>query len=469
MSSTRRQVLQWGAGLGAAAAVGWGGIARLLPPRPSPRLDPVPDLAARLFDALDAGERAEACVGYDHPLRQYHNRGVDTGGIWALKLDREARSILVDLVHAGLSATGRERVPRQFLLSWPGIHATRLLVCGNPHEPPYQILVTGPHLNLRLGGRSREGVAFGGPQVYGDQRGNGRPGLPGNVYRYQLERAHEVFASLSPAERKAARLDRSPVQTDIVLRGRTGAFDGVPVGDLPAKSRGLARGLAAAILENYPDDDVAYAWDCIERNGGVDALFLADYEQDHQGGRRAGQGPSQIFRLEGPSAVLYFRGEPHVHAFLNVAMDGDAPLSVGELVAVNPAPLDSAGVKALFEAILLEQTGADLAYYPAEGVAGRLRAGPIRTGDLYTLESWRDRVAVVEVEGANLAEPMRSALRARGSAPRLRGTYRIATVRYVADQLEDEVLGSVESVQTGAMLRDVAVAHLAARGFPSRG
>jgi 2',3'-cyclic-nucleotide 2'-phosphodiesterase (5'-nucleotidase family) len=150
-------------------------------------------------------------------------------------------------------------------------------------------------------------------------------------------------------------------------------------------------------------------------------------------------------------------------------MDGDAPLSVGELVAMNPTALDAAGVKALFEAIMLEQTGADLAHYPAVGVAGRLRAGPIRTGDLYTLENWRDRLAVVEVKGANLADPMRTELRSRGSAVQLRRTYRIATVRYVADELADEVLGTVESDETGAMLRDVAIAHLTERGFPSHG
>ena len=132
MPSTRRQILKWGVGLGAIAGVGGGAF--LLPPRPSARLDPLPDLALRLFDALDGGEKAEACVAYDHPLRQYHNRGLDTGGIWALKLSREARSILVDLVHAGLSPQGRQRIPSQFFLDWPGVHATN----SRPLKPRLQ-------------------------------------------------------------------------------------------------------------------------------------------------------------------------------------------------------------------------------------------------------------------------------------------------------------------------------------------
>ena len=123
-------------------------------------------------------------------------------------------------------------------------------------------------------------------------------------------------------------------------------------------------------------------------------------------------------------------------------------------------------MKALFEHVLREHADADLAYYPMVGVAGRLRAGPVRTGDLYTVESWRDSVAVVTVKGADLAEPMREALQARGAGVASDRTYRIATVRYVADALAEEVLGRVASDETGGMLRDVAIAHLSEHGFP---
>ncbi len=467
MSPTRRQVLKWGGvGLGALAGVGVAGRAVLIPPRPSAELAPLPDLAIRLFEMLGEDERAEAVFDYEHPLRQYHNRGVDTGGAWAFFLRRETRRVLVDLVHVALSDSGRQRIPNQFFLDWPGVHVTRLAIFGDPRKPPYQILVTGPHLNLRVGGRSREGVAFGGPQVYGDQRGNGKLGLPGNVYRDQLELGQQLFARLSAGERKVARQAKAPVQTAIELQGSRGVFEGIPVADLAREKREDARKIVASILDTYAPEDVAYAWECIERNGGVDALHLADYAEDHQGGRNFGNGPSQIFRLEGPAAVLYYRGEPHLHAFFNVGMDGEHPLSVGEVVAENPAALDRGGVKALFEKILLSETGADLAYYHAESVAGQLRAGTIRTGDLYNLESWRERVSLVEVKGADLSAALVSALQARGDAVQSRATYRVATTSYVAENLAEEVLGAVASETTGAMVRDVAISHLKAQGFP---
>jgi hypothetical protein len=465
MPPTRRQLLKYGIGAGAVVGLGTLGRVLLIPPSPSASLASTAELAIQLVDALDEDERTEAYLPYDHPLRQYHNRGVDTGGLWSIRLNAKARQILVDLVHAGLSEIGRERVLNQFFVNLPGIHVTRLAICGDPRTPFCQILVTGPHLNLRLGGTNREGVAFGGPQVYGDQRGNEKIGLPGNVYRYQLEAGQRLFAGLTPAERQLARQPKAPVQTAIEVQGRAGRFHGVPVAEISTESRQRVRQWISGILENYAEADAADAWQCIEANGGVEAMHLADYAEDHQPGRNVGNGISQIFRLEGPAAVFHYRGEPHLHALFNVAMNGERPLSVGEVIGENPVALDRADVKALFEEVLLAETGADLAYYHAESVAGILRAGTIRTGDLYNLESWREDVTVVDIKGADLSETLRTAFRAGGESPNRNSTYRVATTSYITGNLAEEFLGSIDSEETGPMLRDVAIAHLSKYGF----
>src|SRR5207237_568554 len=107
--------------------------------------------------------------------------------------NREQRRILTDLMYAGVSEAGWERIPQEDITRWMGVHSMRVLICGDPTSPPYQIILTGTHLNLRLGGKSLEGAAFGGPQVYGDQRGNEQPGLPGNVYRDQFVIAQRLL------------------------------------------------------------------------------------------------------------------------------------------------------------------------------------------------------------------------------------------------------------------------------------
>jgi hypothetical protein len=458
----RRTLLKMGSTVGALLAAGAYGRYRFLPPSWSRSPASVDELAQRLFASLEPETRAEVCVEYDHPLRQYHNRGIWGGGlsIYADRFTREQRGLLTDLLYAGLSEQGRERVPNEFYVQFGGVQLMNVLLCGDPSSPPYQLILSGPHLNLRLGGKSREGVAFGGPQVYGDQRGDERHGLPGNIYRFQLQISQRLFRNLAPSQQKETLLETAPIQTQIELLGRAGTFPGTPVASFTPESRSIVRELVDAILSTYRPSDVAYAWDCIEQNGGLDALFLSYYAD----GEVEKSGEYQIFRLEGPAAVFYFRGAPHVHAFVNVAMDGDAPLSVGEALGDNPAVLEGAEVKGLFERVLRAQVGAELAYYDAEAVVGRLRKGSIRTGDIYNLESWQDHVAVALVKGSNLASSLAEPLHAGGTRIDPDRLYAIATTGEVVSE-SPEKLGKIESSRRGAMLREASIAYLRKHGF----
>jgi hypothetical protein len=79
MSMNRRTAFKVGAGLGIAGGAGVLGY-ELVPPSPSAQLERVDQLARALHATLDAEQRYDTCVQYDHPLRQYHNRGVWGGG-----------------------------------------------------------------------------------------------------------------------------------------------------------------------------------------------------------------------------------------------------------------------------------------------------------------------------------------------------------------------------------------------------
>jgi len=453
--------------LGTLTGMGLVGRYALLPPPRSRNLEAPRELAIRFFESLNAKDRERVCVDYDDPLRQYHNRGVWGAGLSVnpVNLGWEQRGILTDLLHAGLSEAGRDRIPNEFFTRWPGVHSMYVLLCGNPKTPPYQLILTGPHLNLRIGGRSREGAAFGGPLVYGDQRGDSIQGLPANLYRFQFQTARRLFQSLRPEQQRLALQKTSPIQTDIQLQGSQGSFAGVEIATLLPESRAIARELIEGILSTYPAEDVAYAWQCLEHNGGIEKLFLSYYEDSEVDRSRQ----FQNFRLEGPSAVFYFRGYPHVHAFVNVARDGDAPLSVGELLGENPALLEGANVKRLFEAAMREHAGSDLAYYDVGSVAGRLRKGLIRAGDVYSLESWQDSLTHVEIKGSNLSAILVEELRSRGVDRDPRRIYTVATTGYVAGELAAQRLGRVESRQKSGLVRDAVIAYLRKRGFSNVG
>src|SRR5262245_44037505 len=103
----RREALKYGAGAGVlAGAALYGGYRVLLPSR-SRTLEPVDALARRFYLSLDEAQRSETCVDYNHPLRQYHNRGVWGGGRAVFPgFSRAQRQVLTDMFYAGLSEDG---------------------------------------------------------------------------------------------------------------------------------------------------------------------------------------------------------------------------------------------------------------------------------------------------------------------------------------------------------------------------
>ncbi len=112
------------------------------------------------------------------------------------------------------------------------------------------------------------------------------------------------------------------------------------------------------------------------------------------------------------------------------------------------------------------ETGADVGYYPEDSVAGRLRPGPIRSGDIYTLESWQESVEVGEVHGSVL----RKTPLAKLAQSEIDGTKmcKVATTRYGVGRLRDE-LGQVESPQPRGMLRDLTIAYVKRHGLAQLG
>ena len=458
----RRRLLQLGA-LGAGAA----GISALgykyLPPAPSKNLRSVRAIATELFDSLSASLMDTFVVEYNHPFRQYHNRGVWAGGeLVALGgFSRHQLSLITDLMYAGLSAAGRKIVPGQFYMKLPNVMVNNLLFCGDPHSKNFQVMFSGPHLNLRVGGRNDEGVAFGGPQVYGDQRGNEEAGLPNNVYQPQLSMGMELLHSLDQKQQALAIRKESPVQTQIELQGDGGEFPGISIATLSPQSRAKVRDVISLILKPYPESDVVYAWRCLDHNGGVEGLHLSYYEDSSY----AANGIYQTYRLEGPSAVFYFRGFPHVHAFFNVAMDGNAPLSVGATVGQNHAVLEQERLKLLFEKSMLMHEQTDFAFYNLDSVVGKLKAGEIRTGDIYNAESWQSKVVRLTVKGDELAGELRRQLSQDGIQIERARTYTVATTDYAIDNRSEEFFGSARQISESTLLRDQVISYASDHGF----
>lgn len=281
-------------------------------------------LVAQLHGSLSAEQRGVLCFDFDHPLRQK----VDNNWMITRKSIRDVLNAdQQDLVRQIFRHLHRpehaEDMMRQMVHDSEGKGfegGTSVALFGQPGTGKFEFVLTGRHCTRRCDGDSVEGVAFGGPIFYGHQAGNNdtEPAdHPGNVFWFQAKRANEVFRALDPKQREVALVDgrgRPERQTETVqLKGRGAALPGIRVGDLSRDQRDLFRQVMRDLLAPFREADAEEAWKLVDA-AGTDALHFAFFKQQDLGN----DGVWDVWQIEGPSMVWYFRGDPHVHCWLHI-------------------------------------------------------------------------------------------------------------------------------------------------------
>ncbi|MGH9719957.1 MAG: DUF3500 domain-containing protein [Bryobacteraceae bacterium] len=188
---------------------------------------------------------------------------------------------------------------------------------GEPGSGKFEFVLTGRHCTIRCDGDSVEGAAFGGPIFYGhaSQSGNEKPDHPGNVYWYQAKRANEVFQALNGKQRDIALLgDPRPEKGNDTVALGTGKPAGLPVSDMARDQRQLVEKVLADLLLPFRKKDTDEAMRLIKASGGVSALSMSFYKNLDIGS----DGVWDVWQLESPNMIWYFRGSPHVHTWVNI-------------------------------------------------------------------------------------------------------------------------------------------------------
>jgi hypothetical protein len=200
-----------------------------------------------------------------------------------------------------------------------------LAIFGKPGDGKFEFVMTGRHMTIRADGHSENHVAFGGPIFYGHaaQGFNEKAGHPGNVFWHQAVMANLVYTMLDKKQQAQALIQESPHEADVEFHGPAGGFPGIPVRELSADVRKELQRVLTALIEPYRREDQEEALSCLERQGGLDHCSLAFYKDSDIGD----DGVWDNWRLEGPSFVWYFRGNPHVHVWVNVADDPSVKLN----------------------------------------------------------------------------------------------------------------------------------------------
>lgn len=98
---------------------------------------------------------------------------------------------------------------------------------------------------------------------------------------------------------------------------------GLLVGEMSGDQKEAVQKTLQSLVSPYRREYQDQVLSCLKKQGGMDACRLVFYQQR----ALADNGEWDIWRLEGPSFVWYFRGSPHVHIWIHVADDPSAPVT----------------------------------------------------------------------------------------------------------------------------------------------
>lgn len=313
----RRRFLKTSA-LGLAAVAGGQGMAQGAPKPTSETL------AAQLHGSLDEAQRKALCFAFTDPLRdKVDNNWMITRRSIRDVLRPDQQELVRQIFRQLHRPEHAEDMMRQMVEDSEGKGfegGTSVALFGEPGTGKFEFVLTGRHCTRRCDGDSVAGAAFGGPIFYGHQSGpkDEEPAdHPGNVFWYQAKRVNEVFASMDGRQRTAAlvngRSRPERASETVRLTNQKKGLPGIRLGELSQDQRGLVRKVMADLLLPFRAVDAEESMRLVESQGFED-LHLAYFKQQDIGG----DGVWDVWQIEGPQMLWYFRGEPHVHCWVHI-------------------------------------------------------------------------------------------------------------------------------------------------------
>lgn len=323
---TRRDLLKTAVG-GVAAGVMGSMLPGVLHAAEAPARATSETLVQQFHSSLKEEQRKAICFPFDHALRS------EVDNNWFIVKDKrigkffsgEQQALLKEIFLSIHSPEYAQQVLSQVEhdnRDIGGLGGCSVALFGEPGEPgksKFEFVLTGRHTTRRCDGNSVAGAAFGGPIFYGHaaQSFNEKPDHKGNVYWFQGLRANEVYKALDGKQRKLALMEINPPgehgKETVELPIKKEDLEGIPMTELSADQKGLVRAVLGDLLAPFRKSDADEALKLIEA-AGFDNLHMAFYQKMDIGN----DGVWDVWKLESPSMVWYFRGAPHVHTWVHI-------------------------------------------------------------------------------------------------------------------------------------------------------
>jgi hypothetical protein len=277
-------------------------------------------LVAQLYNTLSSEQKSQVAFPFDHPLRSKVDANWRITPVKVAEFfTRDQQAMILDIFKGLHNPEFVDKVFLHLEEDGGGIGNYSIALFGEPGTDAFEFVLTGRHCTVRCDGDSVEGAAFGGPIFYGhaSQSFNEKADHPGNVYWYQAKRANEVFQALDGKQRAMALLadPRAERSNDTVaLKAAGDKLAGLPVSEMSRDQKKLVEQVLGDLLLPFRKNDADEAMACIRDRGGVDSLAMSFYRNMDIGS----DGVWDVWQLESPSMVWYFRGSPHVHTWVNI-------------------------------------------------------------------------------------------------------------------------------------------------------
>ncbi len=329
---------------------------------PGPSAAPPPRPAAEtavkgLWDSLDDEQKKEICFDWDCRegtrglLRTFiaNHWQVTRPNIRSDFFTKKQQWIIHDVFKGILNPEWYPRFLRQikedtFGHEWGENQSVAIF--GTPGSDQFEFVITGRHLTLRADGNTEGRVAFGGPIFYGHAATGfaEEVGHPGNIFWPQAVQANQVFQMLDGEQRAKALVARLPKEEAVAFQGAAGNFPGIPVSEMCSDQKQELHKTLLCLVEPFRKFDQDAALHCLQQQGGLERCSLAFYREGNLGK----DGLWDVWRLEGPAFVWYFRGAPHVHVWAHVANDAAVPLNAMNECVLHPNHDPLGALKVIF-------------------------------------------------------------------------------------------------------------------------
>jgi hypothetical protein len=276
-------------------------------------------LVATLYNSLTAEQKQKIAFSFDDPLRSKVDANWMITPLKIAQFFTADQQAMIDEIFRGLhNPEFVDKVMYHIQEDAGGLGEYSVALFGTPGTGAFEFVLAGRHCTVRCDGDSVAGAAFGGPIFYGhaSQRFDEAPDHPKNVYWYQAKRANQVFQALDGKQRTMALLGdpREEKGTSTVALKKPGEpIPGLPIADMTLDQRELVDKVLADLLLPFRKKDADEAMKYIRENG-VEKLTMSFYKNLDIGS----DGVWDVWQLESPNMIWYFRGAPHVHTWVNI-------------------------------------------------------------------------------------------------------------------------------------------------------